>query len=189
MTSEMTMTSNETRLLVEAIVVTTAIILGGITSLWAYVRARQRTPDVIANFNRTVAEMSERLRIVEHDRQRDHLLIMRLQTALEVQRAYSRLLADRLRQAGILDIPPAPDTAVDVEPPVVNRATLVAILASLFNVDEINDLAFQMDIDADDLSGDTVTARARALVTYCHRHGTMDVLIKTARVLRPDGGI
>ncbi len=50
------MTSNETRLLVEAIVVTTAIILGGITSLWAYVRARQRTPDVIANFNRTVAD-------------------------------------------------------------------------------------------------------------------------------------
>ena len=77
---------------------------------------------------------------------------------------------------------------MDVGPPVVNRATLVAILASLFNVDEINDLAFQMDIDADDLSGDTVTApRGRSSRTATAMARWM--FIKTARVLRPDGGI
>lgn len=180
------MNAEEIRLLIESIFVTGSLIAAGIVATWVYVHSRQRSPDALRTMQQTMAEMSDRLRVVEHDRERDHLLIMRLQAALEEQITHGKRLTERLKLAGIQDIPAAPQVVLDA--PVDNDVLLVKSLAALFNLEELDDLAFQIGIAPDNLSGDTVSKRSLSLVTFARRRSKVDELIRVARALRPKGG-
>jgi CHAT domain-containing protein len=60
------------------------------------------------------------------------------------------------------------------------------ILAQRFNSTELRDLVFYMDIDYEDLSGQTKAAKARELVTYCQRRGLIPKLIEVGQRQRPE---
>lgn len=61
-------------------------------------------------------------------------------------------------------------------------------LVEFFSLAEVNDLAFELDIHADDLEGSTLPARARSLVSYLHDRGRLAELVELCRSHRPDAG-
>lgn len=209
------MDGNDVRLLIEAVVVTAGFIGLMIVAAWGVVQSRRRTPDALEELTASNNELSRRVRTLEKDRERDHLALLRMQTRLEIQSAYSRaladysrqqaaysaMLADRLRSLG-QDVPPSPGNPpappVELQEPLpaptaaVERQmgddrALKTALAALFNRDELDDLAFQVGINSDAVGGDTTDARARALVAYARRHGRLEELVAAARRLRPEG--
>lgn len=209
------MDGNDVRLLIEAVVVTAGFIGLMIVAAWGVVQSRRRTPDALEELTASNNELSRRVRTLEKDRERDHLALLRMQTRLEIQSAYSRaladysrqqaaysaMLADRLRSLG-QDVPPSPGNPpappVELQEPLpaptaaVERQmgddrALKTALAALFNRDELDDLAFQVGINSDAVGGETTDARARALVAYARRHGRLEELVAAARRLRPEG--
>lgn len=206
------MDGNDVRLLVEAVVVTTGFIGLMIVAGWGVVQSRRRTPDAIEELTISNSELSRRVRSLEKDRERDHLVMLQMQTRLEIQSAYSRaladysrqqaaysaMLADRLRSLG-QDVPPSPGNPPtpppdlltplpvgDVPPP---AESLPVILAALFNNEELDDLALRSGARPEDLIGSTVSRRAHSLVLWARRHNRLDKLVAIARQLRPEGEI
>lgn len=75
---------------------------------------------------------------------------------------------------------------VTVEPlPEPDAATLSKLIASLFSLDEMSDLAMEAGIGEEEYGGDTKQARARELVQYAMRHDKLTDLISAARQARP----
>ena len=56
-----------------------------------------------------------------------------------------------------------------------------------FSLEEMNDLAFQMGVEPDELSGTTKRARARSLVSYMKDRERLDELVELLGSLRPEG--
>ena len=63
---------------------------------------------------------------------------------------------------------------------------LAPLLNTYFSLEELEGLCFEMGIDADNLRGQTKEAKARALVSHCERHGTLDELKRVMRIARPN---
>ncbi len=61
-------------------------------------------------------------------------------------------------------------------------------IAEQFSWDEINDLAFDLKLDPDELTGHTVTSRSRSLVEYVKDRQRLSELVEMCRSKRPDGG-
>lgn len=60
-----------------------------------------------------------------------------------------------------------------------------ALSGYAFNLDDLEDLAFDLGVDWDSLRGETKGARARALVEYFVRADRLDDLLKVAKAKRP----
>lgn len=189
----------DTRLLFDAVLVSAAGGMLIVLVVSRLLRGRYRPPGAFATLVASNDELARRVRALERGREQDHLALLRLQTRLEIQTTYSRaladysrMLADRLRALGQTDIPPIPSPPVIVDVPPVstpdNRA-LAQILSALFSRDELDELAFQLNINAEEIGGETRGKRARALVEFAARHGMLDELIELARRLRPEGEI
>ncbi|MCA9951783.1 MAG: hypothetical protein KDE48_19160 [Anaerolineales bacterium] len=58
-------------------------------------------------------------------------------------------------------------------------------LAEHFNKDELQNLCFDLNVEYENLSGDTRQAKARELITYCIRHEQMPALHMRCFQLRP----
>jgi hypothetical protein len=69
----------------------------------------------------------------------------------------------------------------------IDDTALYRSIAALFDVDELDDLAFQLHIEPDELDGKRRDTRARSLVTYCKRRDMLPELIDAARQARPEG--
>lgn len=206
------MNPSETRLVIEVALVTMAFTGVMATGLWAYVQARRNAPGALAELAASNDELARQIRALQRDREHDHLMLLQLHTRLENQTTYNRqqaayiqqqatysaMLASRLRDLG-QDVPAAPGTPPSPPPemntPLTLRATnddenaLPAMLAALFNNEELDDLALSIGAKPEDLIGSTITRRANSLVLWARRHGRLDKLVKKARELRPDGGI
>lgn len=61
-------------------------------------------------------------------------------------------------------------------------------IVATFSLREIGDLAFELDVDPDEVPGETATDRARALVTYLQDRGRLEELVALCREKRPNGG-
>ncbi|MFK7804398.1 MAG: hypothetical protein AB8G95_22375 [Anaerolineae bacterium] len=59
----------------------------------------------------------------------------------------------------------------------MNLQDLVKKIEDHFNLPELRDLSFQMDITFDDLRGETKSDKSRELVQYCDRRGKVDALV------------
>jgi len=59
-------------------------------------------------------------------------------------------------------------------------------IAALFDVDEIDDLAFRLGIPPDEIEGKRRDTRARNLVLYADRRERVDDLVELVRQLRPE---
>lgn len=189
------MTPSETRLVIEVALVTMAFAGLMAMGLWLYVQARRNTPGAVAELSASNDDLSRRVRSLERDRERDHLLILRFQTRLEAQTNYSRALADyaqmlaeRLRMKGETNIPPAPMPPAELDRPFGGpdeATTLARRIQRQFSVDELNSLAFDIGVSAEEIPGQTRQARARELVELVARRGLTDDLIRRMDELRP----
>jgi hypothetical protein len=54
-----------------------------------------------------------------------------------------------------------------------------------FNLSEIKSLCFDMHIDNEQLSGDTLDDKIRELIKYCHRHGKISEFLLILEAIRP----
>ncbi len=67
----------------------------------------------------------------------------------------------------------------------MNENELRHKLITHFNISELRNLCFDLNINHESLSGDTIDDKARELVSYCSRHGLKNSLIEQCKVLRP----
>lgn len=63
------------------------------------------------------------------------------------------------------------------------------MLTRLFSLSDIEDLATRLGINPEELAGDTLSAKCRALVAYCNQHGRFDELKQLMKMLRPLAGL
>ena len=68
------------------------------------------------------------------------------------------------------------------------RSTLVKALEDEFSLEEIRDLCFDMGLDPDNIPGNTKASKARELIMYCERRGTVRQLGEAIRRARPGLG-
>jgi len=67
-----------------------------------------------------------------------------------------------------------------------DRTQLRMKLDSLFSLDDILALCFDLGIDSDNLSGDTKQGKVQSLIIYCEQRGRIDELIQRAAVINPN---
>lgn len=138
--------------------------------------------EALAATNREQAELRAQITA-------DHLTMRQMATQITRLEIIVLKLSEQVRQLGgvpvaVMETMPPPQPATD------NR-TLAMVLASLFNGDELADLALRLGIPDGRIAGETIDAKARSLVEYQRRRGVKqtDNLIKLAAELRPDGGL
>lgn len=66
-----------------------------------------------------------------------------------------------------------------------NESKLRDQLAEYFNKSELKSLCVDLDIEYENLEGETRNDKARELIKYCHRHGKFKDLIANCKRLRP----
>jgi hypothetical protein len=66
------------------------------------------------------------------------------------------------------------------------RANIQHLLHQLFDMAELNALAFNLGIRGDDLKGETLAARAQELVLHCERRSLVNKLLELCRQQRPE---
>lgn len=181
------MEPSSVRLVAEAAVVVVALSTLGAASLYAFVQARRGSPGALATMTRTVEHLSERIDELERARRRDHATMMQMALEIETWKTYALLVADRLRL--FTEDVPAPPSVRGVTAPPPDDRTFATVVAALFSIEEMDDLAFQSGISPDEIKGETATERARSLVRYARRHDLTMELLTTARKLRPKGEI
>lgn len=59
-------------------------------------------------------------------------------------------------------------------------------ITASFNIDELKDLCFELQIDYEDLPGDSKRAKVRELIEYCQRHGLIPDLKQQVHSSRPE---
>jgi len=195
------MDPNSVRLLIEAVLVTAGFIgLVAVVS-WSIYQTRRGAPGAIVELTASNDELARRVRNLEKGREQDHLTLLRLQTRLEIQTAYSRALAAyadtlavKLRELG-QDVPAGPGSPPtppsDLAEPGRSTADprlLALALAEHFDKSELVDLAFRLGVNEDELQGESAGARSRSFVRYMQRRERLDELVALARLLRPEGG-
>lgn len=86
-------------------------------------------------------------------------------------------------KANLLNPPPVP---APVALPPFNRPALRQILSSRYNLDELDILAFDLDINSDEIKGDTLSSKAIALISHCERNNLLQALSDAIRAERKD---
>ncbi len=81
---------------------------------------------------------------------------------------------------------PVTDGASDT--PTVDPKELYTRLSKEFDSNELDDLAFRLGVNADDLGEATASGKARALIAYAKRHGEFDKLVAAMYQVRPQRG-
>lgn len=171
----------------------------------AYITMRRHeSPSAVATMAVTQDEMAQQIRDLQQSEKENHRLILQLQSRMETQSvtimllsehgqamtAHAEALAARLRELG-QQTPPAPrppKLPEMQEPPVpVNRSALARRVGQQFSSEEINSLAYDIGVLADELDGRTRAARAESLVELSFRRGILFALARRVDELRPEG--
>lgn len=78
-------------------------------------------------------------------------------------------------------------TQGQVKPENKSRMIIRDNLNSMFNLGELNNLCFDLEVNFENLPGTTLKEKALELVDYCYRHGLANNLITRCQELRPQG--
>ena len=144
-------------------------------------------PTALNKLNVTIGSMSDRITTLEKERERDHQAMMRIQLRLaEVEIGVRILIAQVKRMGGEPEWTPATEPPATVSE-AIDDVALFRSVAALFNVEELDDLAFRIGIDPESIEGRRKDARARSLVTAAKQRDLLPELIDAARQLRPEG--
>lgn len=71
----------------------------------------------------------------------------------------------------------------------MDRGQLLNLLIQRFNLDELEALCFRLNVPWEDLSGNTLNAKARALIEYMERRGHLDDLTDAVERVRSSQGL
>lgn len=136
------------------------------------------------------AEHARELRDIQHGRELDHKAMMQLQLRIVELEIGVRILTAQLRREGLIPewVPPSV-TADDGRTPPPDKQALMQKIAAQFNQEEIDDLILRLNIEPENIGGETRRRRAQALVEHAERHGMTDELVAMVRKLRPEGEI
>lgn len=187
MTTGATMDSETTRLIWEAIIVTLALSAVGGGALYLFAQSRRQSPDSTRRLLQLTSDMSNRLGQLEKEREHDHAAMLRIQLRLADVEIGVRVLIAQVRRLGAEpEWMPAVETPATVSE-VIDDVALYRSIAALFNVEELDDLAFRLGLDPESLEGKRKETRARSLVTAAKQRDLLPELIDVARQLRPDG--
>lgn len=161
-----------------AIVVISALITG--TSFYSAAgrerELRQATAETYATLDGTVQSMSRQIAELQSSTARLSSRVAALEDGISI-------LMRQIRNAG-MEPDWKPDDAVMVNLP-VNMNDLAAKIQTRFNLDELDDLARAIDINPEDVPGETLPRRSVELVEMAQRHGLMGPLIMACREMRP----
>lgn len=172
------MTVNEAALLVMVLVITLGIATPG--AVLIYHRLRLVALGEYEQMTKTYHSMSDELAEA-------HLAIRELRAEMTKLEAYLQVVIRAFREATGTEPPPMPASLLQVNVPASEDRPLAVALSALFDREELDDLAFQLGIGVEELTGETRSKRARSLVDYCRRHSLSNELIALARKLRPEG--
>jgi hypothetical protein len=71
----------------------------------------------------------------------------------------------------------------------IDSQALQQFITEYFNVEDMEDLTLRLDVDFENLAGETKEAKTRSLVNYMRRHRRLAELRDMVRALRPEGEI
>jgi hypothetical protein len=139
-------------------------------------------PPALRTMSGTMDDVTRRVRTLERQRAIDHALIIQLREQQASDARYIVLLLDGIEQliqqldlAKILPVWRPPE-----RPESLGRVSIVDLHAGIrdwFSVGEIDDLAFRLGFDPEELDGESKTARCRSLVTMAEDHDKLGELI------------
>ena len=182
----------------------------GLTALWLWKRKDETEKskfDIQAQLRRQMQEqldaqqqtirfLTRRIDELEKSRAREFADTEILRQEMEdlrqevgVLRRGVAVLTDQLKAA---EIPPAFTIPAVIRPkrgPEQPQAlaALRGKIVDQFSLEEIDDLAFQMGVEPDELSGETKKTRARSLVSYMKDRERLEELVELLSSLRPEG--
>ena len=185
----------------------------GVGALYAMRRdfsRRQMNPSIVEGLERSMVSnqrrMDETLECMdqlEAGRRDDRAKLIQLQTEigrvgirLDRWMAYAQRLVEIMRESNI-PVPPSPDEMDEMavqalahtrtEDTSYDQGTLLRRMENAFDMTELHDLAFQLNIDIDQLTGETFNAQARSLIGIMVRRERLPELVSLCRTLRPKG--
>lgn len=136
--------------------------------------------------------LSERVRLLEADHHADLAQITSFREEVFYLGRLISMLAALIESAGMelpneveqymrrrrvyRPLPADPDLAIMVQ----------HALQQFFSLDELQQLAFEMGVECDNLPGATKERKARELVLFLDRRGQMELLVQTIREMRPN---
>lgn len=139
-------------------------------------------PPALRTMSGTMDDVTRRVRTLERQRAGDHALIMQLREQQASDAHYIVSLLDGIEQllqqldlARILPVWRPPE-----RPELLNGVSIVDLQTGIqnwFSTGEVNDLAFRLGIDPEELTGDGKSARCRSLVTMAEDRDKVDELI------------
>ncbi len=187
--------------------------LPGLAALLFYKRLGRSNFDMQEKFRKQLQEqlllqqqtnrfLTKRVDELEKSRAREFaetvILRQEMEDLRQVVGEFRRGLAVLTDQLKAANIPPAwsPPAAAARNPSTggsgdrgIDTTSLRHVLVGRFSRDEIDELAFQMGIEADELSGTTKATRTRSLVEYLKDRGRLKELVQLVRAQRPDSGL
>jgi hypothetical protein len=117
--------------------------------------------------------------LIEHDEQMEGSLSAHARQPIrDAAPAESKALKETAAQREIATVGQRPPEQIDV-------IALRQLLASHFNIGELQDLCFDLNIDFENLPGQMKSDKARELVAHAQRHGRLADVISQVRRLRP----
>lgn len=176
-----------------------AVVIAAALGGWVmYGRLRDTPPSTYAEMERTLADMNRQMTDLRAQQAADHATVRLLRAEVnrlddelrDWRQAYARLVDEFMSEAGRPPAaqPPAMTPAgIPAAPVASNPAALAALLAELFDTDEIDGLAFDMALGRY-IRGESTEERARSLVGAAQRRGRLPELVELCRRERPTGG-
>ncbi len=190
------MTEDGLRLLIEAIVMISAVVVIGGAGYFVVAQARRKAPATWQQMEDRYDRQQKRLDDALHRLDEAWQRIDQLETEMDDLRderdsdhelmqawiAYARKTTTRLKELTGEEPPPEPSAITRRR---TGRAALTRFIEERFNVEEIDGLAFDLGVAADQLAGDTRSARSRALVQWAADRGRLAELRRRAEEARP----
>lgn len=146
-----------------------------------YIARKRNDPTAYAAMEATIRGLSEQVAAM-------HAEISRLQTKVADLTLGVSILSSQLMGLGHKPEYPVATVEDASDTPTVDPKELYARLSKEFDGNELDDLAFRLGVNADDLGEATVSGKARALIAYAKRHGEFDKLVAAMYQVRPPRG-
>jgi uncharacterized coiled-coil protein SlyX len=171
-------------------IVILAIFAGGVATaigaVWYFTVDRGSPNALWRRIERLEARVNAQDR--EIDALREEKLADRAQIAamkMELDDLYDgvKMLTEQIEAAGLVPVWKAHRRAPSAR--IAAHITLAGQVAEQFSVDEIDNLAFDIGIEPEDIGGATRNERARQLVDMARRHGKLQDLERRMAELRP----
>ena len=161
------------------------LAVGAVIVVVAVAAAYMWLPSYFRELNDLSNDLSNQLATLRGDQQRTHEEMTRLRLRLTELEIGVKILIAQVKRLGATPDWNGAAAPVDETPAPIDETALYRKVAELFDVEEIDDLAFRLGIAPDEIEGKRRDSRARHLVQHVARRGELDDLVQLVRQLRP----